>query len=260
MCIRDRDKAALAFQICGPRRDADNVVGIVADTSSGLEALAAVQKTIKGWSEAKCLVLDDSQDLDTTSLLVAGPVLDQPDEPVSEPNVSAQDNAMTLTERGLLVPRTYCTNAKKVVEGNTCANIADKRCTISLTKFMSYNPNLDCDNLRVGQNFCCNEGTVPRDDECSNAKQVVEGNTCSNIADKRCTISLTKFMSYNPGLDCDNLKVGQWFCCNAGSVPLPTCTNIKTVNEGDTCTTIADKRCTVSLSKWMDYNPVRYSP
>jgi hypothetical protein len=167
--------------------------------------------------------------------------------------------ASGVSGRGVLRPRTYCTNAKQVVEGNTCENIADKRCTISLAQFKSYNPNLDCSNLRVGQNFCCNEGTVPRDADCTNHKTVVEGNTCATIADKRCTISLTKFTSLNPHLDCSNLRVGQAFCCNEGAVPLPDCTNIKAVLEGNTCAIIADKRCTITLSKFQDYNPVSFS-
>jgi hypothetical protein len=161
-----------------------------------------------------------------------------------------------VSGRGVLLPRTYCTNAKQVVEGNTCESIAEKRCTISLATLKSYNPNLDCSNLRVGQNFCCNEGTVPRDADCTNHKTVVEGNTCQSIADKRCTISLAKFTSLNPQLDCSNLRVGQAFCCNEGAVPLPACTNVKTVVEGNTCAIIADKRCTISLSKFQDYNPV----
>jgi hypothetical protein len=163
-----------------------------------------------------------------------------------------------VSGRGVLLPRAYCTNAKQVVEGNTCQSIADKRCTISLDKLKSLNPQLDCNNLRVGQNFCCNEGTVPRDADCTNHKTVVEGNTCQTIADKRCTISVDKLKQLNPQLDCNNLKAGQPFCCNEGAVPLPDCTNVKSVVEGNTCATIADKRCTISLDKFLDYNPVSF--
>ena len=116
--------------------------------------------------------------------------------------------ASGVSSRSVLLPRTYCTNAKQVVAGNTCETIVDKRCTISLATFKSYNPNLDCANLRVGQNFCCNEGIVPRDADCTNSKTVVDGNTCETIADKRCIVSLATFKSYNPQLDCSNLKVG----------------------------------------------------
>ncbi|KAK4150040.1 hypothetical protein C8A00DRAFT_46482 [Chaetomidium leptoderma] len=90
---------------------------------------------------------------------------------------------------------------------------------------------------------------------CTNAKQVISGNTCQSIATSRCTISLATFTSLNPQLDCSNLRVGQAFCCNEGAVPLPDCSNIKTVVEGNTCAIIADKRCTISLSKSQDYNP-----
>lgn len=67
-----------------------------------------------------------------------------------------------------MVPRAYCTNGKQVVEGNTCEIIADRRCTISVARLQQLNPQLDCSNLRVGQHFCCNEGAVRRDPECTN--------------------------------------------------------------------------------------------
>ncbi|KAK4097161.1 carbohydrate-binding module family 50 protein [Parathielavia hyrcaniae] len=101
------------------------------------------------------------------------------------------------------------------------------------------------------------QGTVPRDHDCTNSKTAVEGNTCKSIADKRCTVSLVTIKSYNPRLDYSNFRLGQIFCCNAGAVPGPSpdCTNIKTVVEGNTCSIIADKRCTISLSQFQDYNP-----
>lgn len=157
---------------------------------------------------------------------------------------------------GLVKPRAYyCTNSKTVVEGNSCESIADKRCAISVSRFKSLNPSLDCDNLRLGQYFCCNEGAVPRDPECTNSKTIVAGNTCESIADKRCTISASQFKAFNPQLDCSNLKAGQPFCCNAGSVPLSTCTNVKTVVDGNTCANIAAQRCTISQDKLEQYNP-----
>ncbi|KAK4663417.1 hypothetical protein QC763_608160 [Podospora pseudopauciseta] len=161
----------------------------------------------------------------------------------------------TVSARGVMVPRAYCTNGKQVVEGNTCEIIADRRCTISVARLQQLNPQLDCSNLRVGQHFCCNEGAVRRDPECTNYKTVVAGNTCASIADKRCTISESRFRQLNPHLDCSNLQVGTGFCCSEGSLPLPDCTNVKTVVEGNTCAIIADRRCTISLGNFVNYNP-----
>ncbi|KAJ4286854.1 hypothetical protein N0V88_007866 [Collariella sp. IMI 366227] len=145
-------------------------------------------------------------------------------------------------------PVPYCTNWKTVVDGNTCPTIADKRCTVSLDTFKARNPQLDCNNLKPGQTFCCNEGRVPPANECSNSKTVVKDNTCLTIADKRCTISLAKFIEYNPQLNCNSLKIGEPFCCNEGRVPPPgpapnadgTC-KTGTVAQGDGCASLASK-------------------
>ena len=167
--------------------------------------------------------------------------------------LSAQPPAVAASA---LQPRAYyCSNSKTVQDGNSCESIADKRCTISLSKFKTLNPHIDCGNLRTGQNVCCNEGAPPPDPDCSNSKTVQDGNSCESIADKRCTISLSQFKAYNPQIDCSNLKTGTPFCCNAGSVPLPTCTNVKTVQDGNTCANIASQRCTISQSKLEQYNP-----
>jgi hypothetical protein len=159
-------------------------------------------------------------------------------------------------------PVPYCTNWKTVEAGQTCAHIADKRCTVSLSTFQSRNPQLDCSKgPRVGQTFCCNEGRVPPEHECTNSKTVLAGNTCLEMADKRCTVSIAKFIEYNPQLVCNNLKVGEPFCCDSGRVPVPgpppnadgTC-KTGTVANGDSCATLASK-CGVAGDYISQFNP-----
>lgn len=72
-------------------------------------------------------------------------------------------------------PVPYCTNWKTVIKGHTCAHMADKRCTVSLSTFTSRNPQLNCAGSGPveGQTFCCNEGRVPPANECTNVKTVV---------------------------------------------------------------------------------------
>jgi len=109
---------------------------------------------------------------------------------------------------------------------------------------------------RLRQTFCCNEGRVPPENECSNAKTVVKGDNCLQIADKRCTVSIAKFVEYNPQLDCNSLRtgsqiglqIGEPFCCNSGRVPPPgpapnadgTC-KTGTVAAKDGCDMLASK-------------------
>jgi len=128
--------------------------------------------------------------------------------------------------------------------------MADKRCTVSLSTFTSRNPQIDCSNPRVGQTFCCNAGRVPPENECTNHKTVNPGDTCLHMADKRCTVSIARFVELNPQLDCKGtgLKVGEPFCCNSGRVPPPgappqadgTCIT-RSVVEGDDCGSLASK-------------------
>ena len=122
-------------------------------------------------------------------------------------------------------PDPYCTNSKTVAKGQTCESIADKRCTVPLSTFRSRNPHLNCNgNPTEGQIFCCNEGRVPPANYCTNVKTVADKDTCPSMADKRCTISIAKFVEYNPHLSCQDetkLFIGERFCCNEGRVPPP---------------------------------------
>ncbi|KAK4455350.1 hypothetical protein QBC34DRAFT_340767 [Podospora aff. communis PSN243] len=154
----------------------------------------------------------------------------------------------------------YCTNWKAVAAGQTCEYIADKRCTVSLSTFRSRNPQLNCGGSgpKEGQTFCCNEGRVPPAHECSNSKMVVDKDTCETIANKRCTISLAKFIEYNPQLVCNGLKVGEPFCCNEGRVPGGpnadgTC-KTASVATGDECKTLASK-CGIHGDYIAEFNP-----
>ncbi len=41
-------------QFCGGNSNASSIFGIIADTSSGVEALSTVQKAVKAWSKGEC--------------------------------------------------------------------------------------------------------------------------------------------------------------------------------------------------------------
>lgn len=163
------------------------------------------------------------------------------------------------------LPDPYCTNWKTVAKGQTCAYIADKRCAVPLSTFTARNPKLNCaSSLPEGQPVCCNEGRVPPANECSNSKTVASGDNCPQIADRRCTISIDKFVEYNPHLNCQDEKklfIGDRFCCNEGRLPPPgpppkadgTCTTAVVV-KNDTCGTLAT-RCGIDGAYITQFNP-----
>ncbi|KAK0661204.1 hypothetical protein QBC41DRAFT_368572 [Cercophora samala] len=257
-------------ELCESEYSADYVVGVVVHTGDG--AASKVQQAIRTWSEGSCLASatggSSSQTLgEALKLLVPAPPppsAGTPSSNMTTPNRMHRARDSGSMFRGLAGRQEYCSNVKKVVAGNTCEIIARDRCTISLDKFRSYNPGIDCENLWVGQNVCCTEGAVPPpaplvpapDPYCTNWKTVQSGQSCEYMADKRCTVSLSTFKSRNPHLDCNSPKVGATFCCNAGRVPPENeCSNSKTVVAGNTCLQIADKRCTISIEKFVEYNP-----
>ncbi|KAK4663433.1 hypothetical protein QC763_608300 [Podospora pseudopauciseta] len=265
----------LIGEVCESGYSADYVVGVV--VHAGNDAASKVQQTIRAWSEGSCLAAGSSSQAvgEPIRLLVPAPSTPSAASSssnhttASSSNFTAQNRMHRARDsgsmfRGLAGRQEYCSNVKQVVAGNTCETIADKRCTISLDRFLSYNPGIDCKNLWVGQNVCCTEGATPPpaplvpapDPYCTNWKTVQADQTCEYMADKRCTVSLSTFKSRNPHLDCNNLKVGTTFCCNAGRVPPENeCSNSKTVMAGNTCLQIADKRCTISIAKFIEYNP-----
>ncbi|KAK0726585.1 hypothetical protein B0T21DRAFT_422331 [Apiosordaria backusii] len=268
----------MVVELCEPDAEygADYVVGVVINTGGDV---SKVQQSVRQWSKASCLARGASSQVlggTAVTLLVPAPAQSLLANPPSSNNtVGSFSNSTSLSPayrvrdsgsmfHGLAGRQEYCSNVKKVVLGNTCEIIADKRCTISLSTFLSYNPGIDCKNLWVDQKVCCTPGAVPPPDPtvpapvpyCSNWKTVQSGQSCEYMADKRCTVSLSTFKSRNPQLDCNNLRTGQTFCCNEGRVPPEKeCSNSKTVMEGNTCLQMADKRCTISIEKFVEYNP-----
>ncbi|KAK1833707.1 hypothetical protein QBC39DRAFT_254113 [Podospora conica] len=250
--------SSFVVELCDPgaQYGADYTVGVVVSTDGDVHG---VQQSVRKWFKGSCLA-GASADVLGESLTFLAPA------PAAADVVPAAGSEFFFP-RGLGRRQDYCSNVKKVQTGNNCTYIADKRCTISLTKFLEYNPGINCTNLQIDQKVCCNAGGVPPPDPpapevpapdpyCTNWKTVGQGETCAHIADKRCTVSLSTFQSRNPHLSCPSPAVGQTFCCNQGRVPpANVCSNSKTVDEGNTCLHIADKRCTISIAKFVEYNP-----
>ena len=57
--------------------------------------------------------------------------------------------------------------------------------------------------------------------QCINKYTVVAGDTCDTIS-LNTRIALASILSYNPGLDCTALQVGQYICLDSAGLTVPT--------------------------------------
>ncbi|KAJ3070929.1 hypothetical protein HK102_006552 [Quaeritorhiza haematococci] len=165
-------------------------------------------------------------------------------------------------------PSSTCSKPYTVVAGDYCYKIAVELNNLDLNQFLSFNPGLNCDNLQVGQVVCLvapttstGPGTTttttttttiaspapsPRPaTTCSKPYTVVAGDYCYKIAVELNSLDLNQFLSFNPGLNCDNLQIGQVVCLVAptpgtavtGGTPTTTTTTTTTTRPTTTTTT-----------------------
>jgi hypothetical protein len=120
-----------------------------------------------------------------------------------------------------------------IVGGNSCTSAATS-CGITLTEIESYNLNIDCSDLQIGDVMYCQADTVT----------VVSGSSCTTLA-ASCNLTLTQFESYNSKVECTALQVGEVLSCIPTSV---------SVVIGDTCTVLASV-CGLTLTEFDNYNP-----
>ena len=95
-----------------------------------------------------------------------------------------------------------------ILSGDTIASLA-RRFNTSVNYILSFNPVIDTNNLQVGLAICipvtgsCQTGTFPY--------TIKKGDTYSIIA-IRFAATITAISNTNPGVDLNNLQVGQTIC------------------------------------------------
>lgn len=120
-----------------------------------------------------------------------------------------------------------------IVGGNSCSSAATS-CGITLTQIESYNPDIDCSDLQIGDVMYCQADTVT----------VVSGSTCTSLA-ASCNLTLSQFEAYNSKIECTALQVNEILSCIPTSV---------SVVIGDTCTVLSSV-CGLTLTQFENYNP-----
>jgi LysM repeat protein len=153
--------------------------------------------------------------------------------------------------------RTYTIRA-----GDTFFTIA-RRFELSVDALLKANPDVDPDNLRVGQVICL-PGVPEPEPECPGGTlyTIRAGDTLFSIA-RRYNASIDAILRANPGLDPDNLRVGQIICI-PGTMPgeCPEGSFAYTIKQGDTLYRLAiEFNTTVSaiqrLNPGLDPNNLR---
>jgi chitinase len=112
-----------------------------------------------------------------------------------------------------LVSINCCSQYYRVISGDICYGIA-QRFNIDLNTLLSLNNGLNCNTLQIGQQICV------VGDACAKSYTIVAGDICWNIANNN-GLTVDQLISYNPGLDCSNLQIGQVVCLEKGSGPVP---------------------------------------
>ncbi|KAL7745917.1 hypothetical protein RI367_008775 [Sorochytrium milnesiophthora] len=154
-----------------------------------------------------------------------------------------------------------CVSSVNVKAGDNCWAIANAN-GLTLSKLQSYNPNIDCNMLQVGQSLCleAHEANVPFV-QCTSKYAVKGGDSCWAIANSN-GMSVDQLQGLNPDMDCNALQIGQGVCLADAATtdpPQPTdaptvCVTPYTVKSGDSCWTISNTNG-LALGDFQQMNP-----
>lgn len=141
-----------------------------------------------------------------------------------------------------------------IKSGDTLYQLA-KTYDTSVEEILDINPGVNPNNLQIGQRICIPEYKTPPS-KCPSGTfsyTIKKGDTLYNLA-REYNTTVEKILKANPGIQPNNLKVGQIICIPEDK-PMPTCNGLYyIVRPGDTLYSIANK-CDVSVEDIMKANP-----
>lgn len=168
-----------------------------------------------------------------------------------------------------------CTKVHTVQGGDTCFKLWQAN-AISDQTFRSLNPGINCSNLQIGQRLCVGSTSSPSGRAtqptqsapapsvaspaqqsptgCARYHTIVSGDLC-HLLWSRYRISQQLFYTLNPGIACQNLRIGSRVCI-AGASPASTsgCRRIHRIVSGDTCYALWT-RFGIAESRFRSLNP-----
>jgi LysM repeat protein len=133
-------------------------------------------------------------------------------------------------------------NYYTIKAGDTFYSIA-RRYNISVDALIAANPNVDPDNLMIGQQICI-PGPTPPPTTCPTGTTpytIRSGDTFFSLA-RRFNTTVEAIQAANPGVDPNNLQIGQVICMpGTPSTGCPTGTTPYTIRSGDTFFSLAQR-------------------
>ncbi|MTI62234.1 MAG: LysM peptidoglycan-binding domain-containing protein [Firmicutes bacterium] len=142
-----------------------------------------------------------------------------------------------------------------VVIGDTLYSIA-KRYNISVQSIIESNPGIQAESLQIGQQICIPTQAPPQEPCPGRLYNIKAGDTFISIA-RQFGYTLDALLAINPGVDPNNLRVGQEICLppSPGGGPFPCYGgSIYRIKAGDTLYSIA-RQYGVSLEQIINANP-----
>lgn len=147
-----------------------------------------------------------------------------------------------------------------IKSGDTLFKLA-QRYNTTVEAITKINPGINPNNLRVGQIICI-PGTAPGPTppptpSCPNGflHTIRPGDTLFGLS-QQFGVSVEAIMKANPGINPNNLQVGQKICIPGAVAPMPPCPNgfYYTIKEGDTLFNLS-QQFGVSVEEIMRANP-----
>ena len=142
-----------------------------------------------------------------------------------------------------------------IVIGDTLYSIAN-RYNISVQSILNSNPGIQAERLQIGQQICIPAQAPPQQPCPGRLYRIQPGDTFINIA-RRFGYTLDALLAINPGINPNNLRIGQEICLppSPGGGPFPCYGgSIYIVRAGDTLYSIA-RQYGVSLNQIIRTNP-----
>ena len=135
--------------------------------------------------------------------------------------------------------------------------LLSQRFGVSVQAIINANPGIDPNNLQIGQRICIPGALPPPMPPCPNGfyYTIVPGDTLFILA-QRFNVTVQAIINANPGIDPNNLRVGQVICIPRPVTPVPPCPNgfYYSVRQGDTLFILA-QRFNVSVQAIINANP-----
>jgi len=145
--------------------------------------------------------------------------------------------------------------AYTIKSGDTLFALA-KRYNTTVAAIMAINPGIDPNNLQIGQVICIPRA-MPPTPPCPNGflYTIRAGDTLFTLS-QRFNVSVEAIIRANPGIDPNNLQIGQVICIPQAMPPTPPCPNgfLYTIRAGDTLFTLS-QRFNVSVDAIIRANP-----